>query len=148
MKTLREQVIEFHRRFSQPIAPEPRIIDHKRIRLRARLISEEFLEVMHSMFIGREMFLNVENHLREACDRLPVRVAMPLLADGLADLDYVIEGTRLEFGIDGGPIAEEVHRANMSKVGGGQRSDGKILKPDGFVPPDIESALRRQGWKP
>lgn len=72
-------------------------------------------------------------------------------ADALADLDYVIEGTRLEFGINGAPIAAEVHRSNLSKLGPNGpmlREDGKILKPPGWTPPDIAGELRKQGWQP
>lgn len=49
-------------------------------------------------------------------------------------------------GIDLGPVFEEVHRANMAKVGGPTRADGKILKPEGWTPPDVAGVLRRQGW--
>jgi hypothetical protein len=77
----------------------------------------------------------------------PVRVDMVELADGFADLDYVVEGARLEFGIHGQEIADEVQRANMAKVGGPIREDGKRLKPAGWKPPDIAGVLRAQGWK-
>ena len=69
------------------------------------------------------------------------------LVDALADLDYVVEGTRIEFGINGKPIADAVHAANMAKVGGGIRGDGKINKPEGWQPPDIAGELRKQGWE-
>jgi hypothetical protein len=29
-----------------------------------------------------------------------------------------------------------------------KRADGKILKPEGWKPPDIEGELRAQGWEP
>jgi predicted HAD superfamily Cof-like phosphohydrolase len=76
-----------------------------------------------------------------------IRVDLPELADALADLDYVVEGARLEFGINGAPIATEVHRANMAKLDGPVREDGKKQKPEGWKPPDIESELRKQGWE-
>ena len=71
---------------------------------------------------------------------------IPAFADALADLDYVIEGTRLEFGIDGWPIAQAVHKSNMAKVGSKVREDGKILKGPDWTPPDIAGELRKQGW--
>ena len=43
----------------------------------------------------------------------------------------------------------EVHRANMAKAGGPRRhEDGKLLKPVGWSPPDIEGELKKQGWSP
>jgi predicted HAD superfamily Cof-like phosphohydrolase len=141
---LREQVIEFHRQFGVPVVPTPQVPPDDRVRLRVALITEEFFEVLEAVFgnrgelpIARSLISNViEKHL--------VRVNLAEFADGLADLDYVVEGTRLEFGIDGAPVAALVHAANMAKVGGEVRADGKRLKPPQWTPPDIEGELRRQ----
>ena len=41
-------------------------------------------------------------------------------------------------------VWNEVQRANMAKVGLGgvkKREDGKVLKPDGWTPPDVEKAV-------
>lgn len=69
------------------------------------------------------------------------------VADALADLIYVAIGMALAYGIDLRPVWREVHRSNMAKSGGGTREDGKILKPEGWTPPDIAGVLRRQGWE-
>ncbi|MFS0884935.1 hypothetical protein [Aeromicrobium sp. 179-A 4D2 NHS] len=49
------------------------------------------------------------------------------------------------FGFDMDALFTEVHRSNMAKVGpDGQvirREDGKVLKPEGWTAPDIESVL-------
>ncbi len=68
------------------------------------------------------------------------------VADALADLLYVVYGAAATFGIDIQPVFDEVHRSNMAKVGGRRREDGKILKPEGWQPPDIAPILKRQGW--
>ncbi len=60
----------------------------------------------------------------------------------------MIEGTRLAFGVNGKAIAEAVHRANMAKVGGGVDVNGKVLKPEGWAPPDVKALLIEQGWEP
>lgn len=114
MSKLREQVSEFHRVFDQPIADTPTVPSDERVRLRARLIAEEFFEVLESMFAGR--FTAPKTEAMWMIDNFTPMPKMADLADGLADLDYVVEGTRLEFGIDGGPIADEVHRSNISKA--------------------------------
>lgn len=62
------------------------------------------------------------------------RVAM---IDALSDLIYVTLGAAVEMGVDIEPFLEEVHRSNMTKVGGRVREDGKQLKPDGWRAPDI-----------
>jgi predicted HAD superfamily Cof-like phosphohydrolase len=148
MTTLREQVREFHVAMGVPAdATRPTVIPDERVRLRARLIAEEFFETMGAIF-GNIFALDDAHGLVLQAIKMPVRVDMPELADGLADLDYVVEGARLEFGIDGAPIAAEVHRANMAKVGGTRRSDGKVEKPKGWQPPDVAGELKRQGWEP
>lgn len=146
---IRQQVIAFHKAMEMPGQGEgpPHVPDEARVRLRAALIVEEFFETMLSLFGDSQRFACARVGLREAIGAALVQVNMPELADGLADLDYVVEGTRLEFGINGGPVAEEVHRANMAKVGGPTREDGKRLKPPGWTPPDIAGVLRRQGWE-
>jgi predicted HAD superfamily Cof-like phosphohydrolase len=151
--TLREQVREFHIAMGVPAdAPRPTVIPDERVRLRARLIAEEFFETMEAMFddsvdAKRGYGLAYAAQIvRAVLDQSTVQIDMPALADGLADLDYVVEGTRLEFGLDGAPIAAEVHRANMAKVGGKKREDGKIEKPPGWQAPDIAGELKKQGW--
>jgi len=61
--------------------------------------------------------------------------------DGLCDLIYVAYGTAIEAGIDLEPFWEEVHRSNLSKLGGELRADGKQLKPAGYSAPDLEAVL-------
>lgn len=150
-KTLSIQVREFHQAMGLPMAETPAIPEEARVRLRAALIVEEALETLTALFssdYGVVNFGKLGDILHSLVRSCPVNVDLPALADGLADLDYVVEGTRLEFGIQGAPIAAEVHRANMAKVGGPKSPTGKQLKPEGWTPPDIKRELVKQGWKP
>jgi predicted HAD superfamily Cof-like phosphohydrolase len=72
---------------------------------------------------------------------LSERAALEDVARELADVVYVAYGTALALGIDLEVALGEVHRANMSKVDGPRRADGKVLKPDGFVAPDMSAAI-------
>jgi predicted HAD superfamily Cof-like phosphohydrolase len=154
--TLREQVIEFHKAMGLPGVGEgpPGTPTIARLRLRASLIAEEFWETMQAMFAVKGCTLWVASaddrfraRLTDVIANTSIELDLVAFADALADVDYVVEGSRLEFGIDGAPIAAEVHRANMTKVGGPIREDGKRLKPPGWTPPDIAGELRKQGWK-
>ena len=112
-------VLEFHRRFGvavgeRPALPEPAIVE-----LRRRLIVEETSELAAAL---------------EKQDLVQI-------ADALADLLYVTYGAAVSFGIDLRPVFEEVHRTNLAKMGGPTRPDGKILKPDGWLPPDLAPLL-------
>jgi predicted HAD superfamily Cof-like phosphohydrolase len=165
-QSLRQQVAEFHAAMGMQDPTTPTIPSDDRVRLRAKLIAEEFFEVMEAMFNiddrSPSLFGQAKDIVSEIISgspgrlKYPVRINMPELADGIADLNYVSEGTNLEFGIDSAPIAAEVHKANMAKfIGepvwsepaspGGAR---KRLKPAGWTPPDIAGELRKQGWKP
>lgn len=91
-----EQVKEFHERFEHPILPTPIIPDAKRCQLRVSLLQEELNELVKA--------INDKNILE--------------VADALCDLEYVLAGAILEFGM-GEKFAEllaEVHRSNMSKA--------------------------------
>ena len=66
------------------------------------------------------------------------------IAKELADLLYVVYGTAVSYGIDMGPVFTEVHRSNMSKVGGYKREDGKWVKPPTYSAADIAPILAEQ----
>lgn len=148
---LRMQVREFHQAFGVPVLTRPQVPSDDRVRLRLRLIAEEFFELLDASTDewdrAREEIDEARHLVMRTIEDAPIAVDLVEFTDALGDLDYVIEGTRLEFGIDGGPIADEIHRANISKVGGPIREDGKQLKPPGWTPPDILGELRKQGFE-
>lgn len=71
--------------------------------------------------------------------------------DGLIDLIYVCVGRMLEMGLSVTCIQdlfEEVHMSNMDKFPDGvvtKDSNGKVVKPDGWLAPEIEGILRAYG---
>lgn len=90
------QVAEFHKTFKHPILDQPTIPDEKRCALRVELISEELKELAEAI---------------KANDLVEV-------ADALCDIQYVLSGAVLEFGL-GKKFVElfnEVQRSNMSKA--------------------------------
>ena len=66
------------------------------------------------------------------------------VADGLADMVWVIMGMCNSAGIDFDKIWKEVKSSNMSKFVEGKfiKNDaGKIMKPETYFKPDIKKAL-------
>lgn len=152
-RTIQEQVAEFHEAMNVPIGDRPKVPADTRVRLRWNLIVEEIFEGLEATF--PDSFTNDPNvasspsAYAKACvmrivNEAPIAVNLTDLADALGDVDYVVEGARQEFGIDGVPIAAEIHRANLAKVGGPVREDGKRLKPPGWTPPDIAGVIAAQ----
>ncbi len=118
------QVEAFHRAFEIVVASRPCVPDERTRLLRERLIEEEFAELRDALSQG---------HVTQ-------------IAKELADLLYVVYGTAVSCGIDMEPVFREVHRSNMSKVGGHKRADGKWVKPATYSPARMEPILREQGW--
>ncbi len=90
------QVADFHTTFHHPVLPSPQIPDEKRCKLRVNLLAEELKE------------------LEEAIAEKDI-VA---IADALCDLQYVLSGAVLEFGLAAKfpALFDEVQRSNMSKA--------------------------------
>ena len=144
---LHNDVLEFHKTFGLAIEQTPTIADHKTALLRANLLLEELLEI----FYGLEFVLvcpkcghNVEHPLISKDGRWSDSRYLDKIADGCVDLMYVTIGLLISYGIDFRPLWKAVHKANMAKVGGKKRQDGKILKPEGWIEPDITSLLEQQ----
>jgi hypothetical protein len=89
------QVAEFHRTFHHPVLPEPAIPSPERCQLRVNLIAEELEELRQAI---------QDNDLVG-------------IADALCDIQYVLSGAVLEFGLGAKfkALFDEVQRSNMSK---------------------------------
>ncbi|SHM31591.1 Phosphoribosyl-ATP pyrophosphohydrolase [Cyclobacterium lianum] len=89
-------VARFHQAFQHPVLTEPSIPDASRCRLRVDLIAEELQELEEA--IANQNLVEV--------------------ADALCDIQYVLSGAILEFGLADKfqSLFEEVQRSNMSKA--------------------------------
>lgn len=89
-------VAEFHEQFDAPILATPQIPSKERCNLRISLLEEELSE------------------LKEAIDKKDLTE----IADALCDLQYVLSGAVLEFGMGEkfSALFNEVHRSNTSKA--------------------------------
>lgn len=119
-------------------------------RLGVRLVAEEFFELLDAAFKSAFPGHSSDHleHLRAAVaefvDGAEISVDLPDLVDATVDLDYVVEGLRVRLGVDVRPIWAAVHAANMAKMGGPKRADGKLQKPEGWRPADVAGLLREQ----
>jgi predicted HAD superfamily Cof-like phosphohydrolase len=143
---IRNQVEEFMLAAKQNIANKPTIPEDKIARLRAKLIFEEAIEFLEATYGSVFSYLRYE--VMPNLDTLPLNIDIVEIADATLDLDYVSEGARLAYGINGKPLADEVHQSNMAKFGPGSyvREDGKLMKPPGWTAPNIEELLKEQSF--
>lgn len=107
--------------------PDPALID-----LRMALITEEFDETIDAMIQLKRQDLTPAARLSYMAEVL----------DGVIDLMYVSIGACLALGMSTTEAWAEVQRANMEKANGPIREDGKRLKPEGWVPPNIVRIVR------
>lgn len=66
------------------------------------------------------------------------------VAKEVADVIFVALGIASAYGVNVRPVWELVQASNLAKRGGRIREDGKILKPEGWVAPDIQTEIERQ----
>ena len=99
---------KFHEVFKHPIEKTPIIPDKKRCDLRVELIQEELNELQQAI---------IDNDMIE-------------VADALCDIQYVLAGAVLEFGLGSkfSELFDEVQRSNMSKACATQEEAEETVK--------------------
>ena len=102
------QVADFHRTFNAPILDTPQIPSEQRCELRVSLLQEELDELAQSI---------KDKDLVE-------------IADALCDIQYVLSGAVLEFGLGDKfvDLFNEVQRSNMSKACSTEEEAQKTLE--------------------
>ena len=118
-------VKSWHKHFRVPVLDEPDL-PSDRVAMRLDILEEEVRELRNAV---------------ESGDIVEV-------LDALCDIQYVLDGNFLEFGLHSLKQAafSEVHASNMSKLGeNGKpilRADGKVLKGPNFFRPDLAQFLK------
>lgn len=126
-RTTLDMVQEFHETYGLPVLSAPDITDPKTNALRINLLAEELDELKEALEQGD----------------------MVEVLDALTDLQYVLDGAYLSFGLQDKKMAafEEVHASNMSKLGEDgkpirRESDGKVLKGPNYFKPDLVQFIK------
>lgn len=128
---------------------KPTVPSEEAIRLQTRIDAEEFVEKIEALY-DEEVLVKVLRSLMDhigkfGAIRKDLHDRLPEFADALADNAVTNEGFAVLFGIDLEPVFREVMKSNMAKKGG-PIIDGKLNKPNGWEPPNVENELRKQGW--
>lgn len=124
MNPIVASLLEFNQAFEIPKLDNPGLGPDEMIELRIKLLVEEVQEYAEAARTG---------------DLVEV-------LDALADIGYILAGTIINHGMQDiyDDAFNEVHRSNMAKLVDGKvirREDGKVLKPDGWQPPQLAQFL-------
>jgi hypothetical protein len=163
MRHLMLDIARLHEAFGHPVRRVPLTPDEvndaegceelqQRLLMRLRLVAEEFFELVEgALGLGgsyrswyTEATMAMELMLKEWQSDYDYNAIET--ADALTDLVVVIVGMALELGIPLDRTWNEVQRSNMAKAGPDgkvtKREDGKVLKPEGWTPPDIKTIMQ------
>ncbi len=110
--------------------------DEELLEFRYNLILEEVKE------LGEEIaYAMAESKFK---DGIPDKVKVRMLKE-LADIQYVISGLAVSFGLPLQEAFNRVHNSNMTKLDGEGKpiynSQGKVLKGPNYVPPNLEDLI-------
>jgi predicted HAD superfamily Cof-like phosphohydrolase len=127
-KSIEQKLLDFQEKFGHYVRNQPSVNVPPEVKqLRRRLIMEEFEEMMEG--------LHTDNLIE--------------IADGAADLVYVVVGACTAYGIPFDRIFNEVHNSNMTKTAAkvelGQKYGIKTPKGSDYKAPDIDGILRFPG---
>src|SRR5256885_10536197 len=127
LRTAYDDVKEFHARFRHPVREAPALLTAERAAARAAWMQEEVAEFLAAHTV-------------------------PDQADAMIDLIYFALGTLVEMGVRPEKLFDIVHGANISKrpANGAMvfAADGKVEKPEGWVPPETRLRQGRGGGPP
>ncbi len=124
MNPIVKSLLEFNNAFEIPKMDSPGLSNDELIELRIKLLKEEVEEYAEAARAG---------------DLVEV-------LDALADIGYILAGTIINHGMQHiyDDAFDEVHRSNMAKLVDGKvlrRDDGKVMKPEGWQPPNLAQFL-------
>ena len=155
IKTSYEMVKEFHQAFGHPVETAPLTPSVKQMKFRARFLLEEVSE--HILALGArkrenqhlaravELIELARNQIAVALDYEFNDVDMIEVADSLGDLDYIVNGAALTYGIPLPAITKEIHDSNMTKLGEDGKpiydDEGKVVKGPGYRRPILDCIL-------
>lgn len=134
-------VREFHDAFGHSIDIPLDSKGLEELHLRMKLLSEEFREVVEAAAETHNAIYQKRGPSTQA------RARAHLLKE-LCDLQYVLDGFFVAFGLSKLPAFNRVHASNMSKLGeDGKpivREDGKVLKGPNYFEPDLSDLVEDQ----
>jgi predicted HAD superfamily Cof-like phosphohydrolase len=153
-----EAVREFTFESGKPTPEKPEVMSEGEVHFISKMILDEMLELWATLKESDESKAALVKLLNEA-EALPKEVykddeqgkinQVAAQADALVDIEYYMLNCAAKKGFNMSSIFGIVHGANMAKrnpeTGRFEKNaDGKVIKPPGWKPPNVEGELARQ----
>merc|ERR1719356_2358801 len=145
--------MDFTQACDQPVTPRPTAMNRQEVDFIAKMVLDELLELYATVGSSSVAKNAMTRMLREAKDCKPVTgPPSNIIAeqnDAFVDIWYYCLNAACKKGVNLSSIFNIVHAANMAKVDPrtgkcNKRADGKILKPAGWMPPNVKQEIIRQ----
>lgn len=153
-----EQVRVFTESTSGTCPDKPQVMSREQVMFIIRMVMSELCELactvcetaeerdqlMQHALDSRDKCMNFKNTYTNKVDIIAAQF------DALVDSWYYSLNTAAKHGVNLSSIFDVVHQANMNKRDPEtgkflkRESDGKIIKPQNWQPPDIEAEIKRQ----
>jgi predicted HAD superfamily Cof-like phosphohydrolase len=154
-----QQVHEFtSEASSEPLPESPQEMNLHQIDFIMKMVIEEIYEIYATLITPQMATTRMKNTLQD-CKKMELQTYANTEAgktrriadqsDGFIDILYYVLNALCKNGVNGDPLFQLVHEANMAKrdpttLRFMKREDGKILKPLGWVEPNIVAEIARQ----
>lgn len=130
----------------------PTLLDKNEVVFITHMIIDELLEFLSTVFTSQEAKLEIMNitlgaKILEKMSTIYETELIAEQADAAVDIWYYLLNAFSKKGVNLSTIFSLVHDANMNKMVNGEfirRDDGKIMKPEGWEPPNIIGEIERQ----
>merc|ERR1719473_997632 len=153
-----EAVREFTFESGKPTPETPEVMSEDEVHFISKMILDEVLELWATLKTAEEAKAALNGILEKAealqkeeysADEEGQIKQVAAQADALVDIEYYMLNTAAKKGFNMSAIFGVVHAANMAKRNPEtgrfeKRADGKIIKPPGWMPPDVEGEVARQ----
>ena len=152
-KTRQERIREFTQATSDvPLPVRPQMMSREQVHFLVKMHCEELKELLATVYDSevdiQEKLVAISHQSRNPQIRV-FKNDTDVIAnqvDALVDIDYFSGNAASKVGWDMDEVFDVVHEANMAKKhedGTFHKVDGKVTKPPGWTPPDVEKVVRR-----
>ncbi len=152
-----KKVREFNWAAGQPCPDFPEAMGEEEVMFLSKMVLDEVMELVATVMGPAEGKARLKEMIDKSKDiaqesypaegGLVKKIASQ--ADALVDIEYYVLNGACKKGVNLGKVFTKVHEANMAKKDPTtgvflKREDGKIVKPKGWEPPNIEEVIEHQ----